>query len=110
MRDSQASTDPLDARFAALYGTRRAILRRLAAGEASVNELAVPFKLSQPTVSKASKVLERASGLMAQARDAQRRPRRLLVQPLDDAAARLQGISKPGNTAIDHGRASARSC
>jgi len=88
--------DPLDATFAALAdGTRRAILRRLAAGEASVNELAEPFKLSQPTISKHLKVLERA-GLIAQGRDAQRRPRRLLLQPLEDATAWLRGYRNPG--------------
>lgn len=56
--------------------TRRAILARLAAGEATVNELVEPFKLSQPTISKHLGVLERA-GLIEQGRDAQRRPRRL---------------------------------
>jgi DNA-binding transcriptional ArsR family regulator len=83
MRDSKIGTDPLDA---TVRRTRRAILRRLAAGEASVNELAEPFKLSGPTISKHLKVLERA-GLIAQGRDAQRRPRRLLLQPLEDAVA-----------------------
>jgi DNA-binding transcriptional ArsR family regulator len=75
----------LDATFAALADpTRRAILARLAAGEASVRELAAPFAMSQPAVSKHLKVLERA-GLVSGARDAQRRPRRLVAQPLAEA-------------------------
>src|SRR4051812_18726348 len=72
----------LDATFAALADpTRRAILARLAAGEASVSELAAPFAMSQPAISKHLKVLERA-GLVSGARDAQRRPRRLVAEPL----------------------------
>jgi DNA-binding transcriptional ArsR family regulator len=72
----------LDATFAALADpTRRAILARLAAGEASVSELAAPFAMSQPAISKHLKVLERA-GLISGARDAQRRPRRLEADPL----------------------------
>ena len=71
----------LDATFAALADpTRRAILARLAAGEASVSELAAPFAMSQPAVSKHLKVLERA-GLVSHGREAQRRPRRLVAQP-----------------------------
>ena len=67
----------LDATFAALADpTRRAILARLALGEASVNELAQPFEMSQPAISKHLKVLERA-GLITRSRDAQRRPCRL---------------------------------
>jgi DNA-binding transcriptional ArsR family regulator len=67
----------IDLAFAALSDpTRRAILARLAQGEATVGELAAPFRLSQPTVSKHLSVLERA-GLIEQRRDAQRRPRRL---------------------------------
>jgi DNA-binding transcriptional ArsR family regulator len=67
----------LDQAFAALSDpTRRAILARLAQGEATVGELTAPFRLSQPTVSKHLNVLERA-GLIEQKRDAQRRPRRL---------------------------------
>lgn len=65
--------------------TRRAILARLAAGEASVTELVVPFGLSQPTISKHLKVLEQA-GLIEGGRDAQRRPRRLVAATLKDAA------------------------
>jgi len=76
------SSSQLDAIFAALADpTRRAILARLASGEASVTELAEPFAMSQPAVSKHLKVLERA-GLVAGVRDAQRRPRRLEARPL----------------------------
>ena len=72
----------LDATFAALADpTRRAILARLASGDASVMELAEPFAMSQPAISKHLKVLERA-GLISRGRDAQRRPRRLDAAPL----------------------------
>jgi DNA-binding transcriptional ArsR family regulator len=77
------ATDQLDATFSALADpTRRAILARLAEGEATVSELAAPFDLSQPAISKHLKVLERA-GLIASSRDGQRRPRRLEPEPLD---------------------------
>jgi DNA-binding transcriptional ArsR family regulator len=80
----------LDATFAALADpTRRAILARLAAGEASVKELAAPFAMSQPAISKHLKVLERA-GLVSGGRDAQRRPRRIEAQPLAEANAWLE--------------------
>ncbi|HET6176550.1 MAG TPA: metalloregulator ArsR/SmtB family transcription factor [Candidatus Sulfotelmatobacter sp.] len=96
MGNKKMTSDPLDATFAALAdATRRAILARLALGEASVNELAAPFSLSQPTISKHLKVLERA-GLITQGRDAQRRPRRLVDKPLEDATAWLKGYRKPG--------------
>jgi len=73
---------PLDSTFAALADpTRRAILARLAASEASVNELAEPFAMSQPAISKHLKVLERA-GLISRGRDAQRRPCRIEAAPL----------------------------
>ena len=86
----------LDVTFAALADpTRRAILERLALGEATVNELAEPFELSQPAISKHLKVLERA-GLIEKGRDAQRRPRRLVVRPIEEAAAWLQGYRNPG--------------
>ena len=76
------SATPLDATFAALADpTRRAILARLADGEASVMELAQPFAMSQPAISKHLKVLERA-GLISRGRDAQRRPCRLEPAPL----------------------------
>ena len=79
--------DPLSAKFAALADpTRRAILARLATGEATVNELAAPFDMSLPAVSKHLKVLERA-GLISRGRDAQWRPCRLeaaALQPVDE--------------------------
>jgi DNA-binding transcriptional ArsR family regulator len=75
----------LDSTFAALADpTRRAILARLARGEASVQELAEPFAMSQPAISKHLKVLERA-GLISRGREAQRRPRRLEARPLREA-------------------------
>jgi DNA-binding transcriptional ArsR family regulator len=77
--------DRLDATFAALADpTRRAILARLASGQASVRELAEPFAISQPAISKHLKVLERA-GLISRGRDAQRRPSRLEAEPLAEA-------------------------
>jgi DNA-binding transcriptional ArsR family regulator len=80
----------LDATFAALADpTRRAIIARLASGEASVNELAEPFAMSQPAISKHLKVLERA-GLISRSRDAQRRPRKLEPRPLAEATAWLE--------------------
>ena len=75
----------LDATFAALADpTRRAILARLATGEASVAELSAPFAMSQPAISKHLKVLERA-GLIRRSRDAQRRPCALQAKPLEAA-------------------------
>ena len=83
-------TDQLDATFAALADpTRRAILARLVSGEASVTELAEPFAMSQPAISKHLKVLERA-GLITRGRDAQRRPRRLEAKPLAEATEWLE--------------------
>ena len=77
-------SDTLSTTFAALADpTRRAILARLASGEASVNELAAPFDMTLPAVSKHLKVLERA-GLIARGRDAQWRPCRLRAGPLKD--------------------------
>lgn len=82
-------SDRLDATFTALADpTRRAILARLATGEASVAELAEPFAMSQPAISKHLKVLERA-GLVEVGVAAQRRPRRMQAQPLDEAVAWL---------------------
>jgi DNA-binding transcriptional ArsR family regulator len=76
--------DPLSTTFAALADpTRRAILARLALGETSVGELGKPFDISAPAISKHLKVLERA-GLVARGRDAQRRPRTLVPQPLEN--------------------------
>jgi DNA-binding transcriptional ArsR family regulator len=78
----ESAGDRLDATFAALADpTRRAILSRLATGDATVTELAVPFAMSQPAISKHVKVLERA-GLVSRSRDAQRRPCRLEARPL----------------------------
>lgn len=85
-----ADTVALDRTFAALADpTRRAILARLASGEASVAELCAPFDISQPAISKHLKVLERA-GLISVAADAQRRPRRLEARPLSEAATWLE--------------------
>lgn len=79
------STDRLNTTFLALADpTRRAILARLALGEASVNELAEPFDMSQPAISKHLKMLERA-GLISRGRDAQRRPCRIEARPLEAA-------------------------
>jgi DNA-binding transcriptional ArsR family regulator len=76
--------DALSVTFAALADpTRRAILARLARGDADVTELGKPFGLSQPTISKHLKVLEQA-GLVARGRDAQRRPRTLVAKPLQE--------------------------
>jgi DNA-binding transcriptional ArsR family regulator len=86
--------EQLDATFAALADpTRRAILARLASGAASVTELAEPFAMSQPAISKHLKVLERA-GLISRGRDAQRRPRRLEAQPLREATQWLEGYRR----------------
>ncbi|MGD9628919.1 MAG: ArsR/SmtB family transcription factor [Pyrinomonadaceae bacterium] len=80
-----STSSKLDLTFAALADpTRRAILARLATGEASVNDLAKPFKMSQPAISKHLKVLERA-GLISRGLDKQRRPRRLEPKPLQEA-------------------------
>jgi DNA-binding transcriptional ArsR family regulator len=80
----------LDATFAALADpTRRAILARLTQGEVSVTELARPFAMSQPAISKHLRVLERA-GLVTRGRDAQRRPCRLMAKPLAAATQWLE--------------------
>jgi len=84
----------LDAIFAALADpTRRAIIARLAAGQASVNELGRPFAMSQPAISKHLKVLERA-GLISRGREAQRRPRRLEAKRLEEADQWLERYRK----------------
>ena len=70
--------------------TRRAILERLASGEATVTELAEPFAMTQPAISKHLKILERA-GLISRGQDAQRRPRRLEAKPLAGASHWLEG-------------------
>jgi DNA-binding transcriptional ArsR family regulator len=91
---SLSTHERLDATFAALADpTRRAILARLAVGEATVTELAAPFVMSQPAVSKHLKVLERA-GLISRGRDAQRRPCRLEPRPLKDATDWLENYRR----------------
>ena len=91
----------LDAVFAALADpTRRAILSRLAAGEASVNELAAPFAMSQPAVSKHLKVLERA-GLVERDVDRQRRPARLKAEPMAAAVRWLEEFRQFWSSSFD---------
>jgi DNA-binding transcriptional ArsR family regulator len=90
LRLNSLATYDLDAVFAALADpTRRAIVARLADGEVSVMELAEPFAMSQPAISRHLKVLEHA-GLVSRGRDAQRRPCRLEAQPLAEANAWLE--------------------
>ena len=87
---SYGQSERLDATFAALADpTRRAILARLTRGEATVKELAAPFAMSQPAISKHLKVLERA-GLVSRGRDAQRRPVRVEAKPLAVASEWLE--------------------
>jgi DNA-binding transcriptional ArsR family regulator len=94
-------TDRLDATFAALADpTRRAILARLASGEASVMELAAPFAMTQPAISKHLKVLERA-GLISRAREAQRRPCRLRAKPLEEANRWLETYRRFWETSFE---------
>ena len=84
----------LDATFAALaHPARRAILARLASGKASVMELAEPFAMTQPAISKHLKVLERA-GLISRSRDAQKRPCRLVAKPLRQATGWLENYRR----------------
>ncbi len=84
----------LDATFAALADpTRRAILARLASGEAAVTDLARPFAMSQPAISKHLRVLEHA-GLISGRRDAQRRPRRMEGKPLAEASEWLENYRR----------------
>ena len=91
----------LDAVFAALADpTRRAILSRLAAGEASVNEIAAPFDMSQPAVSKHLKVLERA-GLIERDVDRQRRPARLKAEPMAAAVRWLEEFKRFWSSSFD---------
>ncbi|PJZ65508.1 transcriptional regulator [Leptospira wolffii] len=93
--------DRLDATFAALADpTRRAILARLANGEASVMDLAKPFKMSQPAISKHLKVLEKA-GLISQGSEAQRRPRRIEATPLGEANEWLESYRKLWETRFE---------
>jgi DNA-binding transcriptional ArsR family regulator len=93
--------DRLSLTFGALADpTRRAILTRLAEGEATVNELAEPFEMSLPAISRHLKVLERA-GLIVRGREAQWRPSRLDVEPLDSAAEWIQSRKRTWEERMD---------
>jgi DNA-binding transcriptional ArsR family regulator len=95
------AVDPLSTTLSALADpTRRAILARLSLGEASVTELAEPFAMSLPAVSKHLKVLERA-GLVARSRNAQWRPCRLDAGPLRDVAGWLEGYRRFWEASLD---------
>lgn len=95
------TADHLSATFAALADpTRRAILARVATGETSVSELARPFDMSLPAVSKHLKVLERA-GLIVRGREAQWRPCRLKAEPLKDAARWIEGYREHWEQRLD---------
>jgi len=97
----QTSADPLSTTFAALADpTRRAILSRLASGEATVTQLAEPFRMSLPAISKHLKVLERA-GLVTQGREAQWRPRRLEPAPLKDVSDWVEGYREIWEARLD---------
>jgi len=101
MSTQTSSSDPLSATFAALADpTRRAILSRLALGETSVKELARPFEMSLPAVTKHLKVLQRA-GLITQGRRAQWRPCRLQAAPLQDAARWVEGYRRFWEESLD---------
>src|SRR6478736_2072301 len=90
----RAPTDHLSVTFAALSDpTRRAILARLAAGEASVSELREPFRMSQPAISRHLRVLERA-GLVSKHRDSRWRPRRIEAKPLGELSGWLEEYRK----------------
>jgi DNA-binding transcriptional ArsR family regulator len=93
--------DQLSLTFAALADpTRRAILTRLADGEATVNELAEPFPISKPAISRHLKVLE-AAGLIVRSREAQWRPSRMQADPLDDAVEWIQSRKRTWEARID---------
>ena len=94
-------TDPLSLTLSALADpTRRAIVARLASGEATVSELAEPFDMSMPAISKHLRVLERA-GLVEQGREAQFRPRRLRPDPLRDLAGWLEDYRRFWDERLD---------
>jgi DNA-binding transcriptional ArsR family regulator len=94
-------TDQLSLTFSALADpTRRAILTRLAEGEATVNELAEPHAMSLPAISRHLKVLERA-GLVVRTREAQWRPSRMEAEPLDEAVAWMQERKRTWNARMD---------
>jgi DNA-binding transcriptional ArsR family regulator len=102
MAMDEADPDSLSAVFSALsHPTRRAILARLARGDASVLELGEPFGLSQPTISKHLKVLEHA-GLIEGIRDAQRRPRRLRVSAIAEAADWIESFRELWERRLDN--------
>jgi DNA-binding transcriptional ArsR family regulator len=102
MEINGAPSKTLDLAFAALSDpTRRAILARLAQGEATVSELMKPFSLTQPTISKHLKVLERA-GLIEGARDAQRRPRRLNAATMRDMAEWIEPFRQLWEARLDN--------
>jgi DNA-binding transcriptional ArsR family regulator len=95
------AVDELSVTFAALADpTRRAILARLAEGEATVNELAEPFRVSLPAISRHLKVLERA-GLIARSREAQWRPSRLQADPLDEAVEWMESRKRTWEARMD---------
>jgi DNA-binding transcriptional ArsR family regulator len=95
------AADQLSLTFAALADpTRRAILTRLADGEATVNQLAEPFAMSLPAISRHLKVLEQA-GLIVRGREAQWRPSRLEIEPLDEAVAWMQARKRTWEERID---------
>ncbi len=94
-------TDRLSETFAALADpTRRSILTRLAKGEATVNELAKPFSLSLPAISRHLKVLERA-GLIVRSKEAQWRPSRMQAEPLDQAVEWMQSRKRTWEARMD---------
>jgi DNA-binding transcriptional ArsR family regulator len=95
------TVDQLNLTFAALADpTRRSILTRLAEGEATVNELAQPFSVSLPAISRHLKVLERA-GLIARSREAQWRRSRMQAEPLDEAVEWMQSRKQTWEARID---------
>src|SRR5216117_2886671 len=101
MSYGQLTPDHLDSTFAALADpTRRAIVARLASGEASVMELAAPFAMSLPAISRHLKVLERA-GLITRGRDAQRRPCRLQAAPIKQVAGWAAGFRRLWEESFD---------
>jgi len=94
-------TDQLSLTFSALADpTRRALLTRLAEGEATVNELAKPFQISLPAISRHLKVLETA-GLISRTRDKQWRPSRMQAEPLDDAMTWMQDRKRTWEARMD---------
>lgn len=102
MRYGRGHSRRLDAAFAALADpTRRAILSRLAKGQATVGELAKPFRMSQPAITKHLQVLERA-GLISQGKDAQRRPRKLETKALEAATEWIGSFEHFWTTSFDN--------